>query len=197
MRHLARLLPATCVALAAAFGGAGGALALDTCRGGEFSGSPLRQLPQPAVVGVDLTDNSPENAGLAAAFTDGMSSAGAQVSGSQAATVKMRLSWQVLNPGGGGGDSGSSAGVAQPFLQGGPQREAPSIPNNGVITGRQTTQPGLLVFRAEARDPSGATVFWIGLLQCTLQGGENEKLLFELGQLIGGAIGQRRERVAM
>jgi hypothetical protein len=156
-------------------------------------------LPQPAVVGVDLTDNSPENAALATAFTDGMSSAGAQVPGSQAATVKMRLSWQVLSPGGGSGsgDSGSSAGAAQPFLQGGPQREAPSIPNSGVITGRQTTQPGLLVFRAEARDPSGATVFWIGLLQCTLLGSENDKLLFELGQLIGGSIGQRRERVAM
>jgi hypothetical protein len=178
---------------------AGGALALETCHGGEFSASPLRALPSPAVIGVDVTDNSAENAGLAAAFSRGMSNAGAQVPAGGAATVAMRLSWQVLNPGGSGGAGGSQGGGGggQGFLQGGITREAPVIPDQGLISGRQTLQPGLLVFRAEARDPAGTTIYWIGSVQCTLTNGENDRLLYELGQLIGGAVGQRREHQAM
>jgi hypothetical protein len=53
------------------------------------------------------------------------------------------------------------------------------------------------MFRVEARDPTGATIYWIGSAQCTLQGGDNQQLAYQLGHLIGGAIGQRRSRVAM
>jgi hypothetical protein len=200
--HLARrLLPAVAVALLGMAACAGGARALEACRGGEFSASPLRPLPSPAVIGVDVTDNSAENAGLAAAFSRGMSNAGAQVPAGGAATVAMRLSWQVLNPGGGGGGGNgggqSGGGGGQGYMQGGIAREAPVIPDQGLISGRQAIQPGLLVFRAEARDPSGATIFWIGSVQCTLTNGETDKLLYQLGQLIGGAIGQRRDHQAM
>ncbi len=183
-------------ACAAASGAAGGALAMDACRGGEFSASPLRPLPQPAVIGVTVTDNSAENVGLAAAFTNGMRDAGARVPGTSTATVAMRLSWQVLSPGGSGNNQ-SSGGGASSLPQGGITRAPPQIPTQGVISGRGSLQPGVLVFRAEARDPNGATIYWIGSVQCTLQGSGNEALLYQLGQLIGGAVGQRRERVAL
>lgn len=196
MRHIVRrtlsllgLVGLGCIAVA------GAAFALDTCRG-ELSASPLRPLPVPAVIGVDLSDNSPENTALAAAFTRGMSNAGAQVPGSSAATVKLRLSWQVLGSGGSSGGSQGGSG-AQDFPQGGIDRQAPVIPNQKLFSGGQALQPGLLVFRAEARDPTGSTIFWIGSVQCTLLGSENEMLLYELGQVIGGAIGKRRDHVGI
>ncbi len=194
---------------------AGAAFATDTCRG-EMSGTPLRPLPAPAVIGVDLTDNSAENKSLADAFTRGMSNAGAKVPGTQAANVALRLSWQVLSPGGGSGqDNGGNplvplqpgppgtgasvwSGNSQTFLQGGIDRSLPNMPDQHVFLPGQPLQAGLLVFRAEARDPASGTIYWIGAVQCTLQGGgENEALLYQLGQVIGGAVGQRRERVAM
>jgi hypothetical protein len=199
MRHIVRrtlallgLVGFACMAVAAT------AFAMDTCHG-ELSASPLRPLPFPAVIGIDMSDNSPENATLAAAFTRGMSNAGAQVPGSNAATVKLRLSWQVLGSGGGGGGGAQGGGGqgAQDFPQAGIDRQAPVIPNQNLFPRGQTLQPGLLVFRAEARDPTGATIFWIGSIECTLRGGENETLLYQLGQVIGGAIGQRRDHTAI
>jgi len=184
------------LALILAGGFANTAAAMEACRG-QLSASPLRPLPAPAVVGVDLTDNSPENTQLAAAFTRGMSDAGAQVPGSRAATVELRLSWQVLSPGGGndGQGGGNPSAPTSNRPPGGIDRAPPDIPNQHVFLHGPPLQAGLLIFRAEARDPSGSTIYWIGSVQCTLQAGENERLLYQLGQVIGASIGQRRDHV--
>jgi len=183
------------LALILAGGFAGTAAAMETCRG-QLSASPLRPLPVPAVVGVDLRDNSPENTQFAAAFTRGMSDAGAKVPGGSAATVQLRLNWQVLSPGGGNDQGGGNRPVpAQPGPQGGIDRTLPDIPNQHVFLPGPPLQAGLLIFRAEARDPTGSTIYWIGSVQCTLQAGENETLLYQLGRVIGASIGQRRDHV--
>jgi hypothetical protein len=205
-----RMLKTLGIAAAGLCALAGGAQAMDTCSG-EFSASPLRALPVPAVVGLDLADSSATNTALAGAFTNGMGNAGAQVSGTP--TVKLRLTWQVLGQGGsnsGGGNAlvpmqpgpegtGASiwSGNSQTFLQGGIDRSLPDMPNYGVFSGGQPVQSGLLIFRAEARGPDGVTIYWIGSVQCTLKTGDNTALAYQLGQLIGGALGQRRDRVAM
>jgi hypothetical protein len=192
-----------------AAGVSGAAVAMETCNG-EFSSSPLRPLPDSPVVGLDLADSSAANAALATAFTSGMQSAGTQVPGSQKATVTLRLTWQVVgqgasNPGSGGNSPGGPvstdgspwAGNSQTFLQGRIDRALPDMPNYDVFAPGQSAQSGLLMFRVEARDPTGATIYWISSAQCTLQGGDNQKLAYQLGHLIGSAIGQRRSRVAM
>jgi hypothetical protein len=190
----------------------GAARAMDTCSG-ELSASPLRALPVPAVVGLDLADSSTTNSTLAAAFTRGMGAAGAQVQGGSP-TVKLRLTWQVLGQGGSNPGSGNNAlvpmqpgaqgtggsiwsGNSQTFLSGGIDRAMPDMPNYDAFSPGQSAQSGLLIFRAEARDASGGTIYWIGSVQCTLTGGDNQTLAYQLGQLIGGALGQRRNRVSM
>jgi hypothetical protein len=71
------------------------------------------------------------------------------------------------------------------------------MPNYDAFAPGQSAQSGLLIFRAEARDPTGATIYWIGSAQCTLRGGDNQQLAYQLGHLIGGSIGHRLSRVAM
>jgi hypothetical protein len=187
---------------------------MDTCSG-EFSASALKPLPAVAVVGLDLTDSSPTNAPLADAFNRGMSDAGARVQGAQPATVKLRLQYQILGQGGstgqgsggnplvpmqpGSSDTGSSlwSGNSQTYLQGGIERAMPDMPRYDAFAPGPAAQSGLLIFRAEARDAAGGTIYWIASVQCTLKGGDNAQLAFQLGQLVGGALGQRRDRVAM
>jgi hypothetical protein len=209
MRHALRLSLGLWLSLVIA-----GAAAAQPACSGEFSATPLQALPGPAVIGLDLADSSPTNNALASAFTRGMSTAGAQVSGAQPATVKLRLTWQVLaqggsNPGSGGNalvpmqggaqGTGSSIwnGNSQTFLQGGIDRAMPGMPNYDAFAPGQSAQSGLLIFRAEARGASGEPIYWIGSVQCTLTGADNQQLAYQLGQLVGGAIGQRRDRVAM
>jgi hypothetical protein len=180
---------------------------------GEFSSSALQPLPSPAVVALDLPDSTPASSALAGAFTSGMSNAGAAVQG--AATVKLRLSWRIIGQGGatgqgGGGnpqvamqpgsaDTGASlwSGNSQTFLEGGIDRAMPGMPQYDVLSPARAVHAGLLTRRAAARDAAGDTIYWIGSVQCTLQGSDNQQLAYQLGQVIGGALGQRRSRVSM
>jgi hypothetical protein len=212
MRHL--MLTGLAVAIICATAGA--ASAMDTCSG-EFSATPLQALPVPAVVGLDLSDSSPTNADLASGFMRGMSNAGAQVPAGGAPTVKLHLTWQVIGQGGstgspgGGANAGTGAnalvpstssyggwaGNSQTFLQGGIDRALPDLPRYDAFAPGQSANSGLLIFRAEARGPAGEPIYWIGSLQCTLTGGDNQTLAYQLGQLVGAALGQRRDRVSM
>jgi hypothetical protein len=128
-----------------AAGASGAAVAMDTCNG-EFSASALRPLPAEPIVGLDLADSSPANAALANAFTTGLQSAGTQVPGSQPATVKLRLTWQVIgqgasNPGSGGNapggpvntDGSPFAGNSETFMAGGIDRALPDMPNYDAL----------------------------------------------------------------
>ena len=66
----------------------------------------------------------------------------------------------------------------------------PGIPSYTMLSPRAAVRAGLLVMRAQVR-PSGAGVAaWIATLQCTMQPVDNSELAYQLGRLLGSAIGR-------
>jgi hypothetical protein len=203
---LRRYIEGTAVtALGAAFVaiGVGQASAMDSCTG-KYSAALFHPLAEPTVVALDLHDSSDVNAALGKAFINGMREAGRLVSGPP--TVKLSLSYQVLGQGGGdtggaglnqggGGQSGWSnwSGGGAAALQGGQTLALPDFPRNDVFSPQQPVQSALLVLRVEARNTRDNTLDWVASLQCTMQGSDNQTLAYQLGYLIGGVLGERRD----
>ncbi|MBS0561944.1 MAG: hypothetical protein JSR21_17990 [Proteobacteria bacterium] len=176
-----------------------GAQAMTACQG-ELSSTLLKPLPSPPVVHIDMQTSTPTSTAQAQAFANGMRNAGATVApGPQPGAVNLRLTWNVLPQGGSGGGQGGGGypGGSEGFLSGGIARANPDIPSYDAFAPATPAQAGLLVFRAQATDPSSGATLWIGSVQCTLQGADNQTLAYQLGQAIGGAFGQRRSRVPM
>ncbi len=178
------------------------AQAMSSCTG-TYSAALLHALTTPTIVALDLADSSVVPARLAQAFTNGMQAAGVTVTGTP--TVHLRLSYEVMRQGGGrsGGSGPSTGGGSAPgwsswsgggtaSLQGGRTLALPDIPNYSVFSPRQPVQSAVLMLRAEARNTGAARPNWVATVQCTMQGTDNRTLAFQLGQLIGGAIGQQR-----
>ncbi|HET7881311.1 MAG TPA: hypothetical protein VFL55_10530 [Acetobacteraceae bacterium] len=194
----ARLLALACVG----FVQIGSAGAMESCVG-HYSAALLNALPVPTVVALDVPDSTPTNANLLQAFTRGMSEAG-QATGSQP-TVKLSLSYQVTGQGGGGGgsDGGSTtpggtaggwsnwSGSNAPWLQGGETAALPGIPSYDAFSPQPAAQSALLFLRAQLQPVGASTPAWIATLQCTMQAADNQQLAYQLGYLIGGAIGKR------
>jgi hypothetical protein len=193
------------VAICAAFAtiGVGQAYAMDSCAG-KYSAALLHPLAEPAVVALDLHDSSDVNVALGSAFTNGMREAGQAVSGIP--TVKLTLSYQVIGQGGGdagggglnqggGGQTGWSnwSGGGAAALQGGQTLALPDFPRYDAFSAQQPVQSALLVLRVEARNTRDNTLDWIASVQCTMQGTDNQTLAYQLGYLIGGVIGKRRD----
>ena len=194
-------------ALAAGFGLAvciaGPARAMDSCSG-MYSATLLHPLTEPTIVALDLADSSDVSKNLGEAFTNGMQEAGTTVTGTP--TVKLRLSYQILGQGGsgnGGGGGLNQGGGAQTgwtswsggdaaALQGGQTAALPDIPNFDAFSPKQPVQSALLVVRFEARNIGADAPDWVASLQCTMQGTDNKTLAYQLGRLIGGAIGKQR-----
>jgi hypothetical protein len=194
-------------ALAAGFGLAvciaGPARAMDSCSG-MYSATLLHPLTEPTIVALDLADSSDVSKNLGEAFTNGMQEAGTTVTGTP--TVKLRLSYQILGQGGsgnGGGGGLNQGGGAQTgwtswsggdaaALQGGQTAALPDIPNFDAFSPKQPVQSALLVVRFEARNVGADAPDWVASLQCTMQGTDNKTLAYQLGRLIGGAIGKQR-----
>jgi hypothetical protein len=183
----------------------GPAQALDSCSG-QYSAAALHPLPVPTVVKLNLRDSSPVNVTLAKAFTTGMQQAGLQVDGPP--TVTLSITFTVLGqggssgpgpaqPGGTGTDGGSGSGTNAPWLQGGWTAELPDMPRYDIFTPQQPAQSALLVLRVEAADPSSGTTDWIGSIQCTLLGNDNQTLAFQLGYRIGGTLGKRVDQAPL
>jgi hypothetical protein len=184
--------------------GAGQARALESCSG-KYSAVLLHPLTEPTVVALDLHNGADVNAALAQAFTNGMREAGLVVSGTP--TVKLSLSYQVIGQGagganGGGPNQGSGAqtgwtdwsGGGAAALEGGQTLAMPDIPSYDAFSPRQPVQSALLVLRVEARNTGGgSTVNWVASVQCTMKGTDNQTLAYQLGYLIGGAVGKRRD----
>jgi hypothetical protein len=177
----------------------GPARALDSCNG-QYSAAALRPLPVPTVVKLDLRDSSPVNVNLAKAFTTGMQQAGLLVDGPP--TVKLSITFSILGqggssgpgpvqPGGTGTDGGFGSGTNAPWLSGGITTELPDMPRYDMFTPQQPAQSALLMLRVEANDPSSGTTDWIGSIQCTLLGNDNQTLAYQLGYRIGGTLGKR------
>ncbi|HET6185135.1 MAG TPA: hypothetical protein VFA03_16280 [Acetobacteraceae bacterium] len=196
---------ASLLAVAALIGAAGAARGMPSCTG-QFSATPLQALPHPAVVAVDLRDNSRRNVSLGEAFTNGLSQAGLKVTG--APNVRIRLRWQAVGQGGSAGstvglgrsdNSGFSSWSSAPVsgLQGGRSAALPDFPSAGLFSRQRGTTPTvLLIMNAQARGADG-TVYWVASLQCTPQGGDNTQLAFDLGQLLGRALGKRVDNQPM
>jgi hypothetical protein len=182
---------------------AGPAKAMDSCSG-MYSATLLHPLTEPTIVALDLADSSDVSKHLAEAFTNGMQEAGTTVAG--APTVKLRLSYQILGQGGstnGGGGGLNQGGGAQTgwtgwsggdaaALQGGQTAALPDIPNFDAFSPKQPVQSALLVVRFEARNVGAEAPDWVASLQCTMQGTDNKTLAYQLGRLVGGAIGKQR-----
>jgi hypothetical protein len=191
------------VGAALALLGAGPASAMQSCTG-KYSAALLHPLAEPTVVGLDLRDSSDANAALGQSFTNGMREAGQRVSGTP--TVKLSLSYQVLGQGGGdagggglnqggGGPTGWSnwSGGGAAALEGGQTLALPDFPRYGAFSPQQPVQSALLVLRVEARNAQSNTLDWVASVQCTMQGSDNQILAYQLGYLIGGVIGKRRD----
>jgi hypothetical protein len=189
---------AACVML-----GVGPASAMESCTG-KYSAAALHPLAEPVVVALDLHDSSDVNTALGQAFTKGMREAGQRVSGTP--TVKLSLSYQVLGQGGGdAGGGGLNQGGGAPTgwsnwsgggaaaLGGGQTLALPDFPRYGVFSPQQAVQSALLVLRVEARNTHDNTLDWVASVQCTMQGTDNQILAYQLGYLIGGVIGKRRD----
>jgi hypothetical protein len=177
----------------------GPARALESCTG-QYSAAALQPLPVPTVVRLDLRDSSPVNVNLAKAFTTGMQQAGLHVDGPP--TVKLSLTFNIIGqgsssgpgaapPGPAGADGTYASGTNAPWLNGGFTAQLPDMPRYDLFTPQQPAQSALLMMRVEANDPSTGTTDWIGSIQCTMVGDDNQVLAYQLGYRIGGTLGKR------
>jgi hypothetical protein len=178
------------------------ASALESCIG-KYSAALLHPITVPAVVALDLQDSSDVNTALGKAFINGMHEAGQLVSG--APTVRLSLSYDVIGQGGGTGGGGLNqgggaatgwsnwSGGGAAALEGGQTLALPDFPRYGAFSPQQPVQSALLVLRVEARNTHDNALDWIASVQCTMQGTDNETLAYQIGYLIGGAIGKRRD----
>lgn len=180
------------------------AAGMNACTG-QYSAVALSPLPTPTVISLDLSGSTVTAPDLARAFTRGMQDAGQQV-GSPSNAV-LTLSWSVIGQGGGSGNSGDG-GTGTPFaggnaadwsnwsgsnsawLQGGATAALPGIPSYSMFSPKPTAQAALLVMRAQVRPSGAAVAAWIATLQCTIQAVDNTQLAYQLGHLLGAAIGR-------
>jgi len=180
------------------------AAAMDTCNG-QYSAAALSPLPTPTVISLDLSGSTITPPPLAQAFTQGIQDAGQRV-GTPSNAI-LTLSWNVIGQGGGSGTGGGN-GIGSPYtgdnatnwsnwsgsnaawLQGGETAALPGIPSYTMFSPKPAVQSALLVLRAQVRPTGAGVAAWIATLQCTIQTGDNSKLAYELGRLLGSSIGR-------
>jgi hypothetical protein len=198
MRTISARALAACVLLASA---AGAAHAQSSCSG-TYAATLIHALPQPNVVALEVFDNSPDNLRLGSKFSDGLRQAGVRLDG--APTSRLRLNISFLDPSGGlgGGIGGSSPSERSDWsaMGGGVYQALPDMPSRGILPRRGAANgngPPQLVVRAELTDPDTHPVAWVLSLQCALNTDDRERLAFDLGVLIGNALGKTVARGAI
>lgn len=180
------------------------AAAMDACSG-QYSAAALSPLPTPTVISLDLSGSTITPPALVQAFAQGMQDAGQRV-GTPSNAV-LTLSWNVMGQGGGSGTGGGS-GIGSPYagdnatgwsnwsgsnaawMQGGETAALPGIPSYTMFSTKRAVQSALLVLRAQVRATGAGVAAWIATLQCTMQPVDNSKLAYELGRLLGSAVGR-------
>ena len=176
------------------------AAAMDACTG-QYSAAALSPLPTPTVISLDLSGSTPTAPGLAQAFTQGLQDAGQRV-GSPSNAV-LTLSWSIIGQRGGSGNGTGSpiagnnatdwsnwSGSNTAWLQGGETAALPGIPSYTMFSPRPAVQSAMLVMRAQVRPAGAGVAAWIATLQCTMQPVDNSKLAYQLGHILGSAIGR-------
>lgn len=188
--------PLLAVAVAAPAG------AMNACTG-QYSAAALSPLPTPTVISLDLSGSTVTSPELAQAFTRGMQDVGQHV-GTPSNAV-LTLSWSVSGQGGGinagrngsgspfAGDNaagwGNWSGGNAAWLQGGETAALPGIPSYTMFSPKHAVQSALLIMRAQVRPSGAGGAAWIATLQCTIQPVANTELAYQLGRLIGSAVG--------
>jgi hypothetical protein len=179
------------------------AAAMPSCSG-QYSAAALGPLPTPTVIALDLSGSTVTSPDLVQAFTRGMQEAGQQVGAPANATLS--LSWSVSGQGGGGNGGGNSttapytsgsaagwgnwSGSNDAWLNGGETAALPGIPSYSVFRPKPAVQSALLFMRAQVRPNGAGVAAWIATLQCTIQPVGNTDLAYQLGHLIGSAMGR-------
>lgn len=182
MKHA---LPAACAALAATLS-ATPVEAAGSCSG-SYSASLLQPLPAPLVVGLVVRDDLPRNLDLAAQFNAGLQQAGIVVTGTPTAQLTLHATFSGNGPDDAAREANPDTSAS--WWNGGvTQQYAPSsqFGGDGSAPAAATLQ-----LRAELRPSPADPVAWVATLQCTLQGSDERRLAYDIGTVIGGAIGRR------
>ncbi len=183
-----RRLAGACAAIAAVIASQPG-WAMGSCSG-SYAATLLRPLPAPLAVGLVIRDDSPRNVDLAARFTAGLQKAGIDVTG--AATMQLTLVATLSNNAGFADAPVPPSDSSFSWWNGGVDRQLPGQSQFGG--NRQDPGPVTLRLRAELRASPSDPVAWVATLQCAMQGSDERQLAYDIGTVIGGAIGKRTER---
>lgn len=176
---------ALAILLAVGMAAASPAWALNSCTG-TWSATPLRPAPDPLVVHLAVADDSPRNLDLAAQFNAGLRRSGVAIDGAPTAQLQLRV---TMSGGLSEDDPVAPAGHSFSWMGGGVQPQYPDETRIG--RSRQDAPPVTVRLRAELRPSPAAPVAWVATLQCARQGDDDRQLAYDIGRLIGGAIGQR------
>lgn len=163
---------------------------------GTYAATALRPLPPPVIVALDIRDPSPENQRLGQRFMQGVRDAGAKVDGTATAGISVFYSVLGLDTdrlSGGGERSFADFGN---FSGGGLNPSTPSEARMRVIPPRHPHSPATLALRAEVTHRGSTQVDWVLSLQCQMTEQEPMELAYEIGRLIGGALGRTVPRQA-
>lgn len=171
----------------ACLAGAPAAWAMASCSG-SYAAALLSALPQPLVVRLKIFDDSPRNLDLAARFTNGLRQSGISVDGTPTAQLALTVSLS-------GGNAAAAPVPSSDFTNfewaGGLNQSSPDQTKFGAAP---APGPQTLLMRAELRRSADAPVAWVGTLQCSVQTGDTRQLAYDLGTIVGGALGKRSER---
>ena len=164
-------------------------MAMDSCSG-TYSATLMKPLPNPLVVALLVRDDSPRNLALAAKFKAGMESAGLTVSGTPTAQLSLTATLQ-----GGSYDAAPvpSADDAFSWMGGGIQLQSPEETRFGRPS--PNTPPRTLQLRVDVQPQSGGPVAWLATLRCTMQSNDEQQLAYDIGAVIGRAMGQRADQI--
>ena len=181
-------LPAACAALWAMIA-APPAWAIGSCSG-TYAATLLSPLPTPLAVGLVIRDDSPRNVDLASRFKAGLQQAGITVTG--VANMQLSLVVTLSNDAGSGDDLTPPSDASFGWWNGGVDRQLPEQSRFGG--NRQIPGPVNVRLRAELRASPADPVAWVGTLKCAMQGSDERQLAYDIGTVIGGAMGRRVER---
>lgn len=165
---------------------------MESCSG-SYAATILHPLPAPLVIGLVIGDDSPRNVDLASRFKAGLQRAGIAVNGVSNAKMTLRVTVSGRD-GLDDADRTRQSGSGFSWWNGGAD---PQLPGQSAFGGtRQAPVPPTLRLRAEIRRSQADPVAWVATLQCAMQGSDERQLAYDIGTVIGRAIGHRVERKA-
>ncbi len=181
-------LPMTVMALLLGIGGP--SFAGSSCSG-TFHSRLLQKLPVPTIVAMDVRDPSPRNLRLAGRFMDGMRHAGVSTGGTPNVALEVTARIELAERAPGPGRPGTPSDFARHDRTGSTlSRERPAMPLFPPLRHDNEMSAPTLFLRAELVDPSTSKVLWLGIVHCAIGSSDERQRAYELGVLIGHALGR-------